>query len=153
MFGVHIELRGPHLPLVQDLWGHCGYKRSTEMNPTDFAKGRSTGMESAGSDHIHCKSKHIYWMCLSTIAVSIWKWRWLGICSLLYTCFKTRSAWLRSEIPYLNSKQGSSKRINYFFLFHLHTHKFVKILPATFIICIETDLFLRVIIPMYKKHF
>lgn len=153
MFSLHTELRGVHLPLVQDLWGHCGYKRSTELNSAGFAKGHPTGMKSAGYDEIQWKPKHIYWMCLSTIAVSMWKWRWLGMWSLLYTCFKTCTAWLHSEIPYLNSKQGSSKGINYFFLFHLHTHKFVKILPATFIICMETDLFLRVIIPTYKKRF
>lgn len=78
---------------------------------------------------------------------------WASHCSLLYTCFKTYIAQLCTEIPYLHSKQGSSKGINAcYFCFactHLNLSKYLRPLSSS----VKRYLFLRVIIPMYKKHF
>lgn len=75
---------------------------------------------------------------------------WASPCSLLYACFKTYIAQLCTEIPYLHSKQGSSKGINACFACtHLNLSKYLKSFSSS----VKRYLLLRVIIPMYKKHF
>lgn len=67
---------------------------------------------------------------------------WVSRCSLLYTCFKTYIAQLRTEIPYLYIKQGSSKEINaYSFCFactHMNLLKYLKPLSS----CVKKNRFI-----------
>lgn len=86
MFSVRRELES-YLPLVQDLWGLYGYKRSNELNSPGFAavplqaKRHLTGVKSPGSDpdtwH-NWKPRDTFMMCWSTIVVTIWKWKAAG---------------------------------------------------------------------------